>query len=76
MATTEPILETHDLVKYFGGRNGRFSSSPLVHAVDVVTLSVNRGETFAIVGEFGMRKIDAGAAAASTDRTNRGSGHL
>ncbi len=51
----KPILETRDIVKHFGGGTG-FAAGPLVHAVDAVSLSVNRGETFAIVGESGCGK--------------------
>ena len=50
-----PILETLDIVKHFGGGRG-FAAGPLVHAVDGVSLSINRGETFAIVGESGCGK--------------------
>ncbi|MDR3471067.1 MAG: ATP-binding cassette domain-containing protein [Devosia sp.] len=53
---TTPILETRDVVKYFGGGNGAFASGPVVHAVDSVSLSIRRGETFAIVGESGCGK--------------------
>ncbi len=52
----DPILETQDVTKYFGVGNGAFSSGPVVHAVDGVSLSINRGETFAIVGESGCGK--------------------
>ena len=51
-----PILETRDIVKYFGGSTGSVNSGPLVHAVDVVTLAIEQGETFAIVGESGCGK--------------------
>ena len=50
-----PIIETRDIVRHFGGR-GLLSSSATVRAVDGVTLSVRRGETFAIVGESGCGK--------------------
>ena len=46
-----PILETRDVVKHFAA-----GAHAVVHAVDVVTLSINRGETFAIVGESGCGK--------------------
>ncbi|HTJ57233.1 MAG TPA: dipeptide ABC transporter ATP-binding protein [Devosiaceae bacterium] len=52
----KPILETRDITKYFGGGSGRLTSTPTVYAVDGVTLSINRGETFAIVGESGCGK--------------------
>ncbi len=52
---SETILETQDIVKHFGGR-GLLGSSAIVHAVDGVNLTINRGETFAIVGESGCGK--------------------
>ena len=52
---SEPIIETQDIVKHFGGR-GLLGSKAIVHAVDGVSLSINRGETFAIVGESGCGK--------------------
>src|SRR5882757_2468965 len=55
MPTITPILETRDVVKHFGGGTG-FAAGPVVHAVDAVSLSINRGETFAIVGESGCGK--------------------
>jgi peptide/nickel transport system ATP-binding protein len=51
-----PILETRDVTKHFGGGNGLLTPKITIHAVDGVTLSVNRGETFAIVGESGCGK--------------------
>ncbi|HWJ73738.1 MAG TPA: oligopeptide/dipeptide ABC transporter ATP-binding protein [Kaistia sp.] len=55
MTAEAPILETRDIVKHFGGGTG-LAAGPLVHAVDPISLSVNRGETFAIVGESGCGK--------------------
>jgi len=54
------ILEGRNLVKRFGGRSGLLDSSPVVHAVNDVSLSVRRGETFAIVGESGCGKSTLG----------------
>jgi oligopeptide/dipeptide ABC transporter ATP-binding protein len=51
-----PILEGRNLVKRFGGSRGLFQSSPTVHAVNGVSLAVEAGETFAIVGESGCGK--------------------
>jgi peptide/nickel transport system ATP-binding protein len=56
MAAATPILETRDVVKYFGGNSAGFGTTPIVHAVDAVSLQVARGETFAIVGESGCGK--------------------
>ncbi len=51
------LLEARDLVKHFGGaRQLPFGRAPLIRAVDGVSLSIRRGETFAIVGESGCGK--------------------
>ncbi|MEZ5843674.1 MAG: ATP-binding cassette domain-containing protein [Hyphomicrobiaceae bacterium] len=53
----EVVVETRDLVRHFGGgRSFPFPADPLIRAVDGVSLSVRRGETFAIVGESGCGK--------------------
>jgi peptide/nickel transport system ATP-binding protein len=58
-AGSDPILEAVGLTKHFGG--GTFlSSSAVVRAVDGVTLAVERGETFAVVGESGCGKSTLG----------------
>jgi oligopeptide/dipeptide ABC transporter ATP-binding protein len=54
--TGDTIIETRDLVKHFKSGGGLFGSTTTIHAVDGVTLSVQRGETFAIVGESGCGK--------------------
>jgi peptide/nickel transport system ATP-binding protein len=50
------LLEAEGLSRHFGGRREWFSVSPLVRAVDGVSLQIRRGETFAIVGESGCGK--------------------
>jgi oligopeptide/dipeptide ABC transporter ATP-binding protein len=55
----EFILESTDIVKHFGGR-GLLSSPTIVRAVDGVSLAVEHGETFAIVGESGCGKSTLG----------------
>ena len=53
----EPLLEVIDLKKYFPVKHGMFSSGKgFVHAVDGVSLSVEKGETFGLVGESGCGK--------------------
>jgi peptide/nickel transport system ATP-binding protein len=49
----EPALEVEDLRVSFGGRGRR--AAP-IHALDGVSLTVNAGETLAIVGESGCGK--------------------
>jgi oligopeptide/dipeptide ABC transporter ATP-binding protein len=53
------ILEGIDLKKHFGG-GGLLSTPTVVRAVDGVSLAVQRGETFAIVGESGCGKSTLG----------------
>jgi oligopeptide/dipeptide ABC transporter ATP-binding protein len=54
--TADAILSARGLTKHFGGKRGLFSRTPLVRAVDDVSLTIRRGETFAIVGESGCGK--------------------
>src|SRR3712207_8108917 len=49
-----PLLEIKDLKKYF--RVGRAD----LKAVDGISLEINRGETFGLVGESGCGKSTAG----------------
>ena len=49
-----PILEVKNLKKYFKTARG------MVHAVDDVSFSINRGETLGIVGESGCGKTTTG----------------
>ena len=53
---TDPILTTSNLHKRFTTGGGLFAASTIIHAVNGVSLSVNKGETFAIVGESGCGK--------------------
>jgi oligopeptide/dipeptide ABC transporter ATP-binding protein len=53
-----PVLQTQNLCKFFPvGRAGFFGgAATYVHAVDDVTLELNRGEILALVGESGCGK--------------------
>jgi oligopeptide transport system ATP-binding protein len=60
-----PLLEVRDLVKHFPLRRTvmetlRRVPHRMLHAVDGVSFSVNRGETLALVGESGCGKTTTG----------------
>ena len=50
----EPLIEVENLKKYFKVNSG------YVHAVDDVTMTINRGETVGVVGESGCGKSTLG----------------
>jgi oligopeptide/dipeptide ABC transporter ATP-binding protein len=59
------LLQVDDLVKYFPVKSiGFFREREYVHAVDHVSLTVRRGETFGIVGETGCGKSTLGRSIA------------
>lgn len=53
---TRPLIEAEDLAKRFEVGGGLLKAPRLLHAVDGVSLSVQEGETFAIVGKSGCGK--------------------
>jgi oligopeptide/dipeptide ABC transporter ATP-binding protein len=57
---SDPILAASGLKKYFGGVRLLFARIPLIKAVDGVSFAVERGETFAVVGESGCGKSTLG----------------
>ena len=52
-----PILEVKGLVKHFRLRSGLLSKPHIVHALDGVDLTINRGEIMGVVGEFRLRQV-------------------
>jgi oligopeptide/dipeptide ABC transporter ATP-binding protein len=60
-ASDVPIIETRDVTKYFSaGRDGLGRARPSLKAVDGVSLTIQRGETLALVGETGSGKTTFG----------------
>jgi len=53
---SEPLLEVRHLTKIFRARKGLLGRTADVRAVDDVSFSLERGETFALVGESGCGK--------------------
>lgn len=58
--SVEPILATRDLCKYFDMRRPFSMLHYTVKAVDRVTLNIQRGEAFGLVGESGCGKSTVG----------------
>src|SRR5687767_15028413 len=62
-AVAQPLLEVRHLKKYFPVRRGILSRvSAYVQAVDDVSFTINKGETFGLVGESGCGKTTTGRA--------------
>jgi oligopeptide/dipeptide ABC transporter ATP-binding protein len=67
MSTTDDdvLLRVENLVKYFPVKSsGFFQKREYVHAVDGVSMTVRRGQTFGIVGETGSGKSTLGRSIA------------
>src|ERR1700733_11989438 len=60
-AIDTPVLETREVARYFtSGRDALGRSKPVLKAVDGVSLTIQRGETLALVGETGSGKTTFG----------------
>ncbi len=56
-----PLIEVKGLKKYFPIKSGFFQKAKsFVHAVDGISLSIDRGKAFGLVGESGCGKTTAG----------------
>ncbi|RHW43502.1 dipeptide ABC transporter ATP-binding protein [Neobacillus notoginsengisoli] len=58
--TETPLLEVKNLKKYYEISRGLFKPKLIVKAVDDVSFSIKKGETFALVGESGCGKSTTG----------------
>lgn len=58
----EPLLEIKQLKKYYDIKKGWFQPKQQVKAVDDVSFTVYRGETYGLVGESGCGKSTTGRA--------------
>ena len=58
-AMSVTVLEAKNIVRDYHVGGGLFSKPRTIHAVKGVSFSVEKGKTLAIVGESGLRKVDA-----------------
>ena len=54
--STQPLLDVRNLKKYFSTPKG------MLHAVDDVTFTIEKGKTLGVVGESGCGKSTTGRA--------------
>jgi oligopeptide/dipeptide ABC transporter ATP-binding protein len=74
MSETAPLLAVNDLVKHYTVGGGVLGGpARAVRALDGISLQINRGETFGLVGESGCGKSTAGKAILRLVQPTRGS---
>ena len=70
-------LEVRDLRKHFPIRSGIFARDAATSRPSTTSsFDVERGETLGLVGEIGLRQVDARPRAPAPDRADRGHGPL
>lgn len=60
MAVERPLVEVKNLQKVFPVKKGLFGKSAYLRAVDQLSFSIHKGETFSLVGESGCGKSTTG----------------
>ncbi|MCB1700495.1 MAG: ABC transporter ATP-binding protein [Pseudomonadales bacterium] len=77
MAVEEPLLQLQDVKVYFPIRKGVLQRVvDYTRAVDGVSLSIGRGETYALVGESGSGKSTLGRAILNLEQISGGQIHF
>ena len=72
-SNTKPLVKLDNLKVHFKlKRTSWFSDPPVVHAVDGISLEINRGKTLGLVGESGCGKTTAGRALLGLVKSNSG----
>ena len=70
---TKPLVKLDNLKVHFKlKRTSWFSDPQVVHAVDGISLQINRGKTLGLVGESGCGKTTAGRAILGLVKSNSG----
>lgn len=70
---TAPLVEAIELSKHYPIRQGLFQRPPAyIRAVDKVTMSIRRGETFGLVGESGSGKSTLGRLLLQLEKATAG----
>lgn len=73
MEEKSPLIEVNNLVKHFPIYGGiLLRQTGAVHAVDGLSFTIKRGETFGLVGESGCGKSTTGRAILQLDRPTSG----